>query len=52
MLWAGEWNTMAEGTWEEVWAHRTTKVPLLGRARGGGEKYKTLIKEIKEDATK
>ena len=33
---AGEWNTMAEGTQEKVWAHRRSKVLLLGRARGGG----------------
>ena len=26
---------MAEGT-QEVWAHRRSMVPLLGRARGGG----------------
>ena len=33
---AGEWNATAEGTQEEVWACRRNKVPLLGRARGGG----------------
>ena len=31
MLWAGEWNATAEGTWEKVWAHRRSKLPLLGR---------------------
>ena len=36
MLQAGEWNATAEGTWEKVWAHRRSKAPLLGRARGGG----------------
>ena len=34
--WTGEQNTTDEGTQEEVWAHRRSKVPLLGRARGGG----------------
>ena len=33
---AGEWSTTAEGTWEENWACRKNKVPLLGRVRGGG----------------
>ena len=33
----GEWNAMAEGTREKVWAHRRSKVPLLGRVRAGGE---------------
>ena len=33
--WAGEQNTTAEGTWEEVWAYRRSKVPLLGRVREG-----------------
>ena len=36
MLWAREWNTKAGGTWEEVRTCMTGKVPLLGRARGGG----------------
>ena len=36
MLWAGEWNTTAEGTWEEVWAHRRNKGPLLGKRRVRG----------------
>ena len=35
VLWAGEWNAMAEGTQEKVWACRKSKVPLLGSARGG-----------------
>ena len=29
-----EWY--AKGTWEEVWACRKSKAPLLERARGGG----------------
>ena len=33
---AGEWIARAEGTWELVWAHLRSKVPLLGKA-GGGE---------------
>ena len=33
---AGEWNTVAEGTQEKIWAHRRSKVPLLGREGGGG----------------
>ena len=32
---AGEQNTVAEGTQEEVWAYRRSKAPLLGRVRGG-----------------
>ena len=32
---AGEQSTTAEGTQEEVWTHRRSKAPLLGRARGG-----------------
>ena len=35
-LWAGEWNTIAKGAWEEVWAHRRSKALLVGRGRGGG----------------
>jgi len=35
VLWAEEWNTTAEGTQKEVWAHRS-QVLLLGRVRGGG----------------
>ena len=31
VLWAGEWNTTAERTWEKVWAYRRSKAPLLGR---------------------
>ena len=34
--WAGEWDTTAEGTWEEVWAQRRSKAPLSWRARRGG----------------
>ena len=34
--WDGEQNTTAKGTWEEIWAHRRSESPLLGRARGGG----------------
>ena len=33
---AEEWNDTAEGTQEEVWACRRSKLPLLGRVRGGG----------------
>ena len=32
----GEWNAMAERTWEEVWAFKRSKEPLLWRAREGG----------------
>ena len=35
MPWAGEQNAIAEGTQEEVWAHRS-KAPLLGKVRGMG----------------
>ena len=34
--WAGEKKATAKGTMEEVWAFRRSKVPLLGKARGGG----------------
>ena len=33
---AREWNARVEGTREEVWTCRRSKVPLLGRVRGGG----------------
>ena len=33
---AGEWSTIVRRTWEEAWAHRRNKVPLLRRARGEG----------------
>ena len=36
MPWDEEHSATAKGTWEEVWAHRRSKVPLLGRARGRG----------------
>ena len=36
MLWDGEWNAMAEGTQEKVWACRRSKESSLGRVRGGG----------------
>ena len=36
MLWAGEWNAMAGGTREKVWAHRRSKAPLLGRLEEEG----------------
>ena len=36
MPWAEEENTTAEGTQQKVWTLRRSKVPLLGRARGGG----------------
>ena len=42
VLWAGEWNAMAEGTQEKVWAHRRGKVPLLGRAREGADRHRKL----------
>ena len=32
---AREWNAMAKGTQEVVWAYRRSKAPLLGRVRGG-----------------
>ena len=38
--WAGEWNIIAEGTWEKVLTHRRGKVPLLGR---GEEEGKAVI---------
>ena len=31
VLWAGEWNAMAEGTWEKVQVHKRGK---LGREGG------------------
>ena len=47
MLWAGEWNTTTEGTWEKVWVHRRSKVPLLERVRGGGvDCHKNLPKNV------
>ena len=36
MLWVGEWNATAEGTWDKVWAGKRSKAPLLERARRGG----------------
>lgn len=33
--WAREPSTIAEGSWEEVWDHRSSKAPLLGRVTGG-----------------
>ena len=33
---AGEQSTTAERTWEEVWACRRSKPPLLGKTSGGG----------------
>ena len=36
VLWAREWNAMAGGTQEGIWDCRRSKVPLLGRERGGG----------------
>ena len=33
---AEEGNARAEGNQEKVWIHRRGKVPLLGKARGGG----------------
>ena len=34
--WAGEQSTTVKGAWKRAWAHRRSKAPLLGRARGGG----------------
>ena len=34
--WAGKQGTINKGTWEEVWSHRRSKAPLLGRVRVGG----------------
>ena len=35
---------MVKETWEEVWACRRSKVPLLGRARGRGvDHHKNLL---------
>ena len=34
-----KWNATANGTQEEVWACRKSKMPLLGRVRGGGVDY-------------
>ena len=43
MSWAEEGNATAEGTREKVWTCRRGKVPLLGRARGGGtDHYRKL----------
>jgi len=36
VLRAREWNTMAEGIWEEIWVLRRRKAPFWGRVRGGG----------------
>ena len=36
VLGAGEWDTMAEGIQKEVWTHRSSKAPFLGRLRGEG----------------
>ena len=36
VLWAGDWNAIAEGTQEKVWDLRRGKVPLLGRVKLGG----------------
>ena len=39
---------MAEGTWEEVWALRRSKAPLLGRVRGGGvENSRNLPEQVR-----
>ena len=39
----GEQNATAKGTQEEVWAHRKTKAPLLGRVKGGGADHHRYI---------
>ena len=36
VLQAGEQNITEEKTQEKVWAQRRSKVPLLGRVKGGG----------------
>ena len=41
--WAGEWSTIAEATLEEVWAHRRSKVPLLGKRRGGVDCHRNFF---------
>ena len=47
VLQAGEWNATAEGTWEEVWAQRRSKAPLLGRARvGGADCHRNLLEHV------
>ena len=33
---AREWSDTAEAMWEEAWAFRRSKEPLLGRVKGGG----------------
>ena len=39
-----EQNTTAKGTWEEIWAHRRSKGPLLRRTRGGGgDRHRNLF---------
>ena len=49
VLWAGEWNTMAEGTWEKVWTCRRDKAPFLGRVRvGEADLHRKLL--VPEDA--
>ena len=34
--WGAELSIIAEETWEDVWACRRSKVPLLQRSKGGG----------------
>ena len=49
MLWAGEWNTITEGTWEKVRTCRRDKAPFLGRVRvGGADRHRKLL--VPEDA--
>ena len=40
---AGEWNSTAEGSREEVWACRRSKPPLLERVRTGRREKQTTI---------
>ena len=40
---AGEQNTTAERTWEEVWACRIKNVPLLERVRGVVDHHRNLF---------
>ena len=41
--WSSEWNATAEGTRDEVWAHRRSKSPLLGRMKGVVDLHRNLL---------
>ena len=45
VLQAVEWNAMAEGTLDKVWACRRSKVLLLGTVRGGGVEHHRNLPE-------